>query len=538
MFKGLSKWLFGSTEYQILLIGNDASGKTTLLYRLKFGETVTTIPTIGFNVETVEYPRGWKWTFWDIGAGCNKIRHLLRHYITPNTLVIFLHDCDDPFRQEFPDWMGVFLDDMIKREGKYLWILFNKQDTLPPDDDGEFIGNVRKMYEDEMSRYKKDICYKILDHKLSAKTGEGLNELLVELHNTMSTSELNSRRQLKSVSNPNVHQDALSREQLKSLIEKEGREDTIDAQAFWISFLEADLSAWDHRSHLKAGYIIAVESAGKGESIFTTADTFIAHLKRLKEMQPDKFRNTEHRTMTIFWLVQLQLAIWNYKLDKQLDQFPSRDDFQEVLLHTPSLRDTKLWSIYYTKDRLFSREAREVWTAPDLQPFPVLQPSPAPDASAPGTQEDPERLLRFGFAVTQHIMASDLRRGQVIKEALASLQATTIRLRAKDARIPPYSETQAYFWIQIAHAALRSLENGDNPSESMMEKASPVLPPAQLSFSNFTLLFDITPETWKKYYSGKVWESIAARREFVPPDLKPLPNLIGVSSEAYEKGVM
>ena len=36
-------------------VGLDAAGKTTILYKLKLGEIVTTIPTIGFNVETVEY---------------------------------------------------------------------------------------------------------------------------------------------------------------------------------------------------------------------------------------------------------------------------------------------------------------------------------------------------------------------------------------------------------------------------------------------------------------------------------------------------
>ena len=43
------------TEMRGLIIGNDASGKTTILYKLKLGEIVTTIPTIGFNVETVPY---------------------------------------------------------------------------------------------------------------------------------------------------------------------------------------------------------------------------------------------------------------------------------------------------------------------------------------------------------------------------------------------------------------------------------------------------------------------------------------------------
>lgn len=32
---------------RILMVGLDAAGKTTILYKLKLGEIVTTIPTIG-----------------------------------------------------------------------------------------------------------------------------------------------------------------------------------------------------------------------------------------------------------------------------------------------------------------------------------------------------------------------------------------------------------------------------------------------------------------------------------------------------------
>ena len=46
---------FPKTPSRILLLGLDNVGKTTVLYKLKQGEVVTTIPTIGFNVETVEY---------------------------------------------------------------------------------------------------------------------------------------------------------------------------------------------------------------------------------------------------------------------------------------------------------------------------------------------------------------------------------------------------------------------------------------------------------------------------------------------------
>ena len=34
-------------EMRILMVGLDAAGKTTILYKLKLGEIVTTIPTIG-----------------------------------------------------------------------------------------------------------------------------------------------------------------------------------------------------------------------------------------------------------------------------------------------------------------------------------------------------------------------------------------------------------------------------------------------------------------------------------------------------------
>merc|ERR1712043_47920 len=52
---------------RILMVGLDAAGKTTILYKLKLGAVVTTIPTISFNVETVEY-KNIRFTIWDIGG--------------------------------------------------------------------------------------------------------------------------------------------------------------------------------------------------------------------------------------------------------------------------------------------------------------------------------------------------------------------------------------------------------------------------------------------------------------------------------------
>lgn len=77
----------------MLMVGLDAAGKTTILYKLKLGEVVTTIPTIGFNVETVEY-KNIKFTVWDVG-GQDKIRPLWRHYYENTEGVIFVVDSND-----------------------------------------------------------------------------------------------------------------------------------------------------------------------------------------------------------------------------------------------------------------------------------------------------------------------------------------------------------------------------------------------------------------------------------------------------------
>jgi len=90
--------LLGKQEMRILMLGLDAAGKTTILYRLRLGEVVTTIPTIGFNVETVEY-NNLNFTVWDIG-GQDKIRPLWRHYYHGSNGLIYVVDSNDRDRVE------------------------------------------------------------------------------------------------------------------------------------------------------------------------------------------------------------------------------------------------------------------------------------------------------------------------------------------------------------------------------------------------------------------------------------------------------
>src|SRR4051812_10569255 len=83
----------GSQEKRILLLGLDAAGKSTILYKLKLGSVVNTVPTIGFNVEQIEYKR-LKLTCWDVG-GQQRIRPLWRHYFSGTHALIFVIDSND-----------------------------------------------------------------------------------------------------------------------------------------------------------------------------------------------------------------------------------------------------------------------------------------------------------------------------------------------------------------------------------------------------------------------------------------------------------
>jgi GTPase SAR1 family protein len=66
--------LFGNKEAKILMIGLDAAGKTSILYKIKLNENIMTIPTIGFNVEQIKYKKI-QMTMWDV---CVISRHFPR----------------------------------------------------------------------------------------------------------------------------------------------------------------------------------------------------------------------------------------------------------------------------------------------------------------------------------------------------------------------------------------------------------------------------------------------------------------------------
>ncbi|CAE7264683.1 ARF3 [Symbiodinium sp. CCMP2456] len=132
----------GRRKRQLLLVGLDASGKTTMLYSLKAGEVVTTIPTIGFNVETLDVRHGMmnitSMVAWDVG-GRDKIRPLWRHYYKEVDALVYMVDCNDRERvDEAKDQLfKLLIEDELA--DKPLLVFANKQDLRNAMSDKELV---------------------------------------------------------------------------------------------------------------------------------------------------------------------------------------------------------------------------------------------------------------------------------------------------------------------------------------------------------------------------------------------------------------
>ena len=170
-------------DTRILMLGLDAAGKTTCLYKMKLGELVTTVPTIGFNVERIDY-RNLQMTIWDVG-GQDKIRPLWKHYYENTDALIWIVDsCDNDRMQEARHELHHVLNDDGLR-GAAVLILANKQDlpqAMRPDTCAEKL---------ELRSLRGHDWY---IQPCSAAKGEGILEGLEWLHSSLNGKTSKARQ--------------------------------------------------------------------------------------------------------------------------------------------------------------------------------------------------------------------------------------------------------------------------------------------------------------------------------------------------------
>ena len=97
-FSSLLSRFFEKRESRLVMVGLDGAGKTTILFKLKLGDVVQSIPTVGFNCETVEF-KNQKSVIWDIG-GQDILRPMWRHYYQNAEGIIYVADSSDKKRED------------------------------------------------------------------------------------------------------------------------------------------------------------------------------------------------------------------------------------------------------------------------------------------------------------------------------------------------------------------------------------------------------------------------------------------------------
>ena len=124
-FSKLWNNLLGKKEIRILMLGLDASGKTTILHKRgkEEKEKVKILPTIGFYVESLDY-KDWNFITFDLG-GADKMRLLFRHYYQNTEGIIYVVDSNDRDRIEKSN-MSDFIKNIYNFPKSHLIYFFNE----------------------------------------------------------------------------------------------------------------------------------------------------------------------------------------------------------------------------------------------------------------------------------------------------------------------------------------------------------------------------------------------------------------------------
>ena len=160
-----------------LLLGADAVGKTTLLYKLKLNKFIQTIPTIGFNVEDIKYKDRIIRMF-DIGGG-DKIKYLWKHYMEGSQCIIYILNLGDKERLDYYIECFNILIEQHKNYNNIPIIIFGNK------------FNDKIEFEPEEMLQKSNLPPEISPYILKGNiiTGEGISELLEYIYNNIEFKE-------------------------------------------------------------------------------------------------------------------------------------------------------------------------------------------------------------------------------------------------------------------------------------------------------------------------------------------------------------
>jgi len=493
------------------MVGLDASGRTTALYMMKLGEVVTTIPTIGFNVETIEY-KNVNFTMWDVG-GCDKIRPLWRHYFQGTDAIIMFVDSNDRDRiEDAREELNRLLAEDELRDAKIL-VLANKQD-LPNAMSPAEVSDRLDLHRCRQTWFLLGSC-----STTGAGLFEGLDWLIMALkpgshskgtggHGGGDNDPKGGRPKPKAAATP----EELFAEKQESLLQEWlSREDEDDDQ-FLEKLAAYKLDSWDHRTHLRIAWLLLSKHGRKNGMplIFQGIKEYIDNSDNTKRSRGTTF----HETMTYFWVHMVHYALTATK--------NPTGDFKVFLLMNPQLSNGGLFLHYYSKNvMLKSPDSRTQVVLPDVRPLPSIVSSTTPSGTVKSIEDrfvprkpmdDIEFLERF-YARTLPSWGHETKIRTIwllLKQHGREKGGTDVVLEAlKSFECSGHNETISYFWLQIVTLCNAHVGAFDTYAEFAKR-------PACQQLNN--------PDLIDKHYSSKSLE--AGKESFCVPDKKPLPSFV------------
>lgn len=479
--------LFGSPEYRLLILGLDGSGTTSILYKLKLNEFVQTIPTIGFNVETIVYNKT-ALTMWDVG-GCDKIRPLIRHYFEHTRAIIFVIDSQDVCR--FNEAKQELWRLIVELDNVPILIYLNKTDLqheLQPDYVIKEMGlnNVRyrQWFLQPCSARSSDGLY------------EGLDWLICALKSPPSAKIPEHEPENNNFEGKFLHwlsivDDYTSEEFIKKL-EKH----------------QLTVEAFDHRTLLKAiwSYLMVYGRSKAVKAIFDNIKVYITDM---------------NETLIYFWI---QIVHYACEATKK----PTNDFMGFLLMNPQLLNETELPLTYYDKETLFSVLAKEKVVLPNLKQLPSILPSsfrksekalhqvseqPIQDLSDDDFLKEFESSTLVDWSHKTHLRMAWLyltRNGRRVGVNKIFDGIKNFIQNSQTARKTTFHFTMTYFWIQMIDLAIAQS-------------------PKSINFDEFLHLNPhlMNGGLFLEYYKKEtLLNNPIARQEMVLPDIKPLPTMV------------
>ncbi|GMH42772.1 hypothetical protein BSKO_10691 [Bryopsis sp. KO-2023] len=495
--------LFGKkgSNLKVIFIGLDASGRTTLLYKLKLGDVVHTIPTIGFNVEDVPHKTS-KFTIWDVGGG-DKIRPLWRHYFQDLDGVVFFVDSCDAVRlpEARDEFMRLFCVD--KFDSLPVVLFANKQDR----ERCMSVEYIEQKMELHKIRGSPTIC--IGGSAFSDQVGEEILDWLVEAQ--ASRQRMNSEKEKEDKGTGDGGESTSKLEKWLETVDEPDDE--------FVQKLENyTLDSWDHRTHLRIAWLF-LRRYGRRDGmvlIFDRIKNFIGNSPQTAQSRGTTF----HESLTYFWVHMVHYAMESMVIPA--------DNFKTFLVLNPMLCNGGLFLHYYTKALLIENpEAREKVVLPDKKPLPslvsnVIKPAnvsdPVPSTAAVETDAEFLALFENG-ELKKWNQECMLRVVWIYLKQLGRAKAVDVilnQLKRHEGQ-ESFHLTITFFWIQMVSWILAL----DRKWESFhaFEKAQGY---AQDLFKEFV----IDKTYFLKYYKQKTIFSKEAQYGFVLPDKRQLPNVV------------